>query len=226
MGPASFKKLVGSLRYLTATRPDLIYSVNLVSRFMESPGESHLAAAKHILRYVKGTSDFGIQYKRGGSYGLVGYVDSDYAGDEDDRKSTTGYAFMFGDGAIASASKKQPIVTLSSTKADYIAAAYGACQAVWLRNVLSDIGFVQGEGMILFCDNSSAIKLSKNPVLHGRSKHISVRYHFLRDLVAEGTIKMEYCSTQEQISDIMTKAVKREVFKKLRGMLGVGQLKE
>lgn len=222
--PTSFKQLVGSLRYLTATRPDMIYSVNMVSRFMESPTEQHLAAAKRILRYVKGTSDFGIQYGRGKNAGLVGYVDSDYAGDEDDRKSTTGYTFMFGGGAISWASKKQPIVTLSTTEAEYVAAAYGACQAVWLRNVLIDIGFDQKEEMTLFCDNSSAIKLSRNPVLHGRSKHISVRYHFLRDLVAEGTIKLEYCSTHEQISDIMTKAVKLDVFEKLRGMLGVVQL--
>lgn len=212
----SFKQLVGSLRYLTATRPDLIYSVNMVSQFMESPGEPHLAAVKHILRYVKGTRDFVIQYGRGRDAGLEGYVDNDYAGDESDRKSTTGYAFMFGGGAVSWASKKQPIVTLSTIEAEYVAAAYGACQAVWLRNVLIDIGFDQREKTTLFCDNSYAIKLSSNLVLHGRSKHISIRYHSLCDLVAEGTIKLKYCSTQEQIEDIMTKAVNLIVFEKLR----------
>ena len=218
----SFKQLVGSLKYLTATRPDLIYSVNLVSRYMENPGALHLAAAKRILRYVKGTNGFGIQYKRGGEASLVGYVDSDYAGDEDDRKSTSGYTFMYGEGAVSWASKKQAIVTLSTTEAEYVAAAYGACQAVWLRNVLEDIGFNQEKGTTLFCDNSSAIKLSRNPVLHGRSKHISVRYHFLRDLVSDEVISMEYCSTQEQLSDIMTKPVKLDVFEKLRALMGVG----
>ena len=216
-----FKQLVGSLRYLTARRPDLIYSVNLVSRYMERPNEQHLLAAKRILRYVQGTPNYGILYKRGGEQKVVGFVDSDYAGDVDDRKSTSGFVFMMGGGAVSWASKKQPIVTLSTTEAEFVAAAYGACQAVWMRNVIEEIGFKQGEGTILFCDNSSTIKLSKNLVLHGRSKHIHVRYHFLRELVNEGTIQLEYCSTGDQLSDIMTKAVKLETFEKLRGRMGV-----
>lgn len=216
-----FKQLVGSLRYLTATRPDLMFSVNLVSRYMEEPTEQHMLAAKRILRYVQGTTSLGIRYSRGGEPILLGYVDSDYARDADDKKSTSGYAFMLGKGAVSWASKKQPIVTLSTTEAEFVAAAYGACQAVWQRNILEEIGFIQREETVLFCDNSSTIKLSKNPVLHGRSKHIHVRYHFLRELVNEGVIKLEYCSTAEQISDIMTKTVTLEVFEKLRKKLGV-----
>lgn len=223
--PTMYKQLVGSLRYLTATRPDLIYSVNIVSRYMENPRESHMLAVKRILRYVQGTLGFGIQYRRDGEERLVGFVDSDYAGDEDDRKSTSGYTFMIGGGAVSWSSKKQPIVTLSTTEAEYVAAANGATQAIWLRNVLEEIGFNQENGTVLFCDNSSTIKLSKNPVLHGRSKHIHVRYHFLRELVNEGVIALEYCTTQEQLSDIMTKPVKLEVFEKLRSYMGVG-LKE
>ncbi|WZZ49949.1 hypothetical protein YC2023_050056 [Brassica napus] len=199
--PTSFKQLVGSLRYLTATRPDLIYSVNLVSRYMEHPGEQHLMAAKRILS------------------------DSDYAGDLDDRRSTSGYTFILGGGAVSWASKKQPIGTLSTTEAEYVAAAYGACQAVWLRNVLENGGVDQGKGTLLMCDNSSTIKLSKNLVLHGKSKHIHVRYQFLREVVNEEVICLEYCSTLEQLSDIMTKPVKLEVFEKLRLKMGVG-LKE
>ncbi|KAL1218311.1 Retrovirus-related Pol polyprotein from transposon TNT 1-94 [Cardamine amara subsp. amara] len=228
VNPTLFKKLVGSLRYLTATRPDLIYSVNLVSRFMESPTEQHMLAAKRILRYIQGTTGFGIQYRReyGAKEKLVGYVDSDYAGDEDDRRSTSGYTFMIGNGAVSWASKKQSIVTLSTTEAEFVAAANGACQAMWLRNILTEVGFDQGSGTTLFCDNSSTIKLSKNPVLHGRSKHIHVRYHFLRDLVNEGVIELEFCRTQDQVSDIMTKPVKLEVFEKLRGKMGVGMKEE
>ncbi|CAA7027704.1 unnamed protein product [Microthlaspi erraticum] len=219
--PTTFKQLIGSLRYLTATRPDLIYSVNLVSRFMEKPYEEHMLAAKRILRYVKGTTDFGIRYKHNGEEKLVGFVDSDYAGDSDDRKSTSGYVFMMSGGAISWASKKQAIVTLSTTEAEFVAAAYGACQGVWLRNVLEEIRATQTEGTILYCDNSSTIKLSKNPVMHGRSKHIHVRYHFLRDLVNEGTIQLDYCPTQDQLADFMTKAVKLETFEKLRSRVGV-----
>lgn len=153
---------------------------------------------------------------------LIGYTDSDYAGDVDDRRSTSGYVFMLGGGAVAWTSKKQPIVTLSTTEAEFVAAAYGACQGVWLRNILEEIGAKQEEGTTLFCDNSSTIKLSKNPVLHGKSKHIHIRYHFLRELVNDGVIEVEYCSTQDQFSDIMTKAVKLETFEKLRKKMGVG----
>lgn len=219
--PTVFKQLVGSLRYLTTTRPDLIYSVNLVSRYIKNPNKQHLLVAKRILRYVQGTQEFGIRYKHEGKKQLVGYVDSDYAGDSDDRKSTSGYVYMLGGGAVSWASKKQPIVTLSTTEAEYVSAAYGACQGVWLKNVLDEIGYIQEEGTILFCDNSSTIKLSKNPVLHGRSKHIHVRYHFLRELVNDEIIRLEYCGTEDQISDIMTKAVKLETFEKFRGKMGV-----
>lgn len=216
-----FKQLVGSLRYLTVTRPDIMFAVNLVSRYMEHPTEQHLLSAKRILRYVKGTSEFGIQYSRKGGKEMLGYADSDYAGDLDDRKSTSGYVFVMSGGAVSWTSKKQPIVTLSTTEAEFVAAAYSACQAVWLRNILEEIGVEQKEGTVLYCDNSSTIKLSKNPVLHGRSKHIHVRFHFLRELVNNGVIKLEYCPTQEQVSDIMTKAVKLEVFERLRMSLGV-----
>ncbi|KAL9831113.1 putative RNA-directed DNA polymerase [Arabidopsis thaliana] len=127
VNPTTFKQLVGSLRYLIATRPDLIYLVNLVSRYMESPNEQHMVAEKRILTYIQGTRDFGIQYKYGGEQTLVGYVDSDYAGDVDDCKSTSGYDFMLGGGAVSWVSKKQPIVTLSTTEAEFVSAAYGAC---------------------------------------------------------------------------------------------------
>lgn len=221
VNPTVFKQLVGSLRYLTVTRPDIIFSVNLVSRFMERPTEQHLLAAKRILRYIQGTSSFGIQYKREGEDRLVGYADSDYAGDIDDRKSTSGYVFMLSGGAVSWASKKQPIVTLSTTEAEFVAAAYGACQAIWLKNVFEEIGVEQEGGITMYCDNSSTIKLSKNLVLHGRSKHIHVRYHFLRELVNDGVIQLNYCPTVEQSSDIMTKAVKLDTFEKLRLKIGV-----
>lgn len=176
---------------------------------------------KRILRYVQGTSEFGIQYSREGGREMLGYTDSDYAGDVDDRKSTFGYVFVMSRGAVSWTSKKQPIVTLSTPEADFVAAAYVACQAVWLRNILEEIGVDQKEETVLYCDNSSTIKLSKNPVQHGRSKHIPVRFHFLRELVNDGVIKIEYCPTQEQVFDIMTKAVKLEMFETLRMSLGV-----
>jgi hypothetical protein len=135
---------------------------------------------------------------------LVGFADSDYAGDIDDRKSTSGHTFMLGTGAVSWSSKKQPLVTLSTTEAEFIAVAYCVCQGVWLRRVLEKLGHIQSKCTTIFCDNNSSIKLSKNPVMHGRSKHIDVKFHFLRNLTKERTMKLVHCSTQEQLSDIMT----------------------
>ncbi|GKB28168.1 retrovirus-related pol polyprotein from transposon TNT 1-94 [Tanacetum coccineum] len=216
-----YKQMVGSLMYLTATRPDLMYVVCLISRFMANPTQLHFAVVKRIMRYLKGTMEYGIWYKNEGRTGVVGYTDSDYAGDIDDSKSTSGYVFLMGGGAVAWSSRKQPIVTLSTTEAEYIAAATCACQAIWMRRVLKEIGYDQGGEMVLLCDNTSTIKLSKNAVLHGRSKHIRVRYHFLRDLVKEGVIKLVYCHTEEQLADIMTKPLKMVTFQRIREAFGM-----
>lgn len=216
-----FKQVVGSLMYLTATRPDLMYGVSLISRFMGNPTEQHWLAAKRILRYLKGTTGLGICYKKRGCKELIAYSDSDFAGDLDDRKSTSGYVFLLSSGAVSWSSKKQPVVTLSTTEAEYIAAASCACQGVWLRRILEKLGHVQDKCTTILCDNSSTIKLSKNPVLHGRSKHIDIRFHFLRDLAKDGVVELVHCNTQEQLADIMTKPLKLEAFLKLRGLLGV-----
>jgi hypothetical protein len=221
-----YKQLVGSLLYLTATRPDLMYAVGLVSRYMERPTEMHLQAVKRILRYLRGTTEFGIIYRKGDEGQLRAYADSDYAGDVDDRKSTSGFVFMLGTGAVSWSSKKQPVVTLSTTEAEFIAAASCACQGVWLRRILGNIGLEQVTSTVIYCDNNSAIKLSKNPVLHGRSKHIDVRFHFLRDLTRDGVVELVYCNTQEQIADIMTKPLKLEAFLKLRDKLGMGMMQK
>lgn len=129
--------------------------------------------------------------------------------------------FVYGSGSICWPSKKQAIITLSTTEAEYVAAASCACQGVWIRKILKQLGQEQKKGTLILCDNSSSIKLSKNPVMHGRCKHIDVRYHFLRDLVKEEIVSMEYCSTQEQLSDIITKALKLDTFCKLRSKLGL-----
>lgn len=134
-----FKQIVGSLMYLTATRPDIMHAVSLISRYMESPMESHLMAAKRIFRYLQGTKEYGIFYKKEKMSNLLGYTDSDYAGDPDDSKSTSGYVFMMGTGAIAWSSKKQQIVTLSTTEAEFVASTTCACQAIWLRRLLEEL---------------------------------------------------------------------------------------
>ena len=137
--PSLYKSIVGNLMYLTATRLDIMHVVSLISRFMENPKEAHWQAAKRILRYVKGTKRFGILYTASENSELVGYTDSDWAGSVDDRKSTSGYVFHMGSGAISWASKKQPIVALSTTKEEYVAATAAACQAIWMRKILRSL---------------------------------------------------------------------------------------
>ncbi|GJV54631.1 putative RNA-directed DNA polymerase [Tanacetum coccineum] len=219
-----YKQMVGCIMYLTATRPDLMFVVSLLSRYMEAPTEQHMAAMKRVLRYIKGTSSFGVCYKKNGSDQLVAFSDSDYAGDYDNRRSTSGYVCFLSGAAVAWSSKRQPIVTLSTTEAEFVAATTCACQVIWLRRILRHIGLLQEESTIVVCDNMSTIRLSRNPVMHNRSKHIDVRYYFLRDLVIEGVIELKYCNTQAQIANLMTKPLKLDQFEKLRSRLGMREI--
>ncbi|KAL6332546.1 hypothetical protein AAG906_008966 [Vitis piasezkii] len=180
--------------------------------YMENPTEVHLWLQKNF-HYLKGKT-------------LGFYTKGDYAGDLDDRKSTSGAVFMLNSGAITWSSKKQQIVTLSTTEAEFVAAASSSCQAIWLRRLLEVLYNQQQGPTVIYCDNLSAIKLSKNLVLHGRSKHIDVRYHFLRDLCKDGVIDLVFCKSEDQIADILTKPLKPAVFMKLRSMLGVCSSKE
>lgn len=221
-----FKQMVGSLMYLTATRPDMMYVVCLISRYMAKPKEAHMLAAKRVLRYLKGTLDLGVFYKRGVKDVLLAFTDSDYAGDVDDRKSTSGYVFLMCEGAVSWSSKKQPVVALSTTEAEFVAAAACACQGVWMKRILNQLGHTNCKCISVLCDNNSTIKLSRNPVMHGRSKHIDVRFHFLRDLTRDGAVKLEYCGTNEQVADVMTKPLKLETFEKFRKLLGVRSIAE
>lgn len=211
--------------YLTVTRPDLMFVVCLLARFMSDPKAEHMLSAKRVLRYVSGTMDFGVLYKKSSVMDVVGFTDSDYARDVNDRKSTSGYVFLVNGAAICWSSRKQDIVTLSSTEAEYVAATSSACHCVWLKGILQELGVESCKCMDILCDNSSAIKLSKNPVMHRRTKHIDVRYHYLRDLVNEGAMRLMFCGTKDQVADIMTKPIKLDQFEKLRSMLGVRRLK-
>nr|GMC79868.1 Retrovirus-related Pol polyprotein from transposon TNT 1-94 [Ipomoea batatas] len=154
---------------------------------------------------------------------IVGSL-SDWGGDLDDRKSTSGYCFMLGTTACSWSSKKQSIVALSTCEAEYVATASSACQAIWLKNVMNQIHFpVQGP-MKIYVDNVSAINLAKNPVTHGRSKHIDIRYHFLRDQVEKRIIELVYCKSEDQLADIFTKSLKHEAFDKFKKIIGVAVL--
>ena len=162
---------------------------------------------------MKGTVDYGVFYRKGGVSDLIGFTDSDYTGDMEGSKSTSSYVFIMSGGAIAWFSRTQPIVTLSTTEAEFVAASACACQAGWMRRILKEIGHFQIKGTKLMCDNTSTIKLLKNSVLHGCSKHI-------RDLTQEETVNLLFCGTRNQLADLLTKSLKLEAFQKLHEELG------
>eukprot|EP00253_Pinus_taeda_P015873 PITA_15873 len=190
--PSLYKRIVGNLMYLTATRTDIMHAVSLISRFMERPKEAHWQAVKRSLSYVK-----------------------------DDWKSTSGYVFHMGSKAMSWASKKQPIVALSTAEAEYVAATTATCQAVWMRRMLRSLGQEQTKGTVIYCDNNSAIALSKNSVFHKRTKHIDTRFHYIREFVSNGEIVLVHCRTQEQVVDILTKPLGQKSFEFLRKILGM-----
>ncbi|KAI5343247.1 hypothetical protein L3X38_011123 [Prunus dulcis] len=190
-----YRQIVGSLLYLTATRPDIMFAASLLARYMHGPTKKHMGTAKRVLRYIQGS--------------------------EDDMKSTSGYAFHLGSGVFSWASVKQSSVALSTAEAEYVSAAEATAEAVWLRFVLSDFGEEQVEATPILCDNTSAIATTKNPVHHHRTRHISRRFHFIRDALQNGEIDLLYCRAGEQNADIFTKALERDRFEYLRSKLGI-----
>ncbi|WVZ62288.1 hypothetical protein U9M48_012052 [Paspalum notatum var. saurae] len=219
-----YRRLVGSLRYLVHTRPDLAFSVGYVSRFMQRPMAEHQQAVKRIIRYVAGTLDHGLCYPRcPGEAHLVGYSDSDsdHGGDIDTSKSTSGILFFLGKCLVSWQSVKQQVVALSSCEAEYIAASTASTQALWLARLLGDLLGRDTEVVELRVDSKSALALAKNPVFHERSKHIRVRYHFIRDCWEEGSIKARYINTKDQLADLLTKPLGRIKFLELRSRTGM-----
>jgi transposase InsO family protein len=206
-----YRELVGSLLYLAVcTRPDIAQAVGALTRFMSAPSLSHWLAAKGVLRYLAGTPDYGILFSSQGN--VFGYCDADYAGDPDTRRSTTGYVFSSGGGAISWSSRLQPTVAVSTAEAEYMAAAHAVKEALWLRNLITDFGKSPGT-MLLYSDNQAALTLLKHPVTSLRSKHIDVIYHFARERVARKEVEFKYLSTDKMVADVLTKPLPEAKFK-------------
>lgn len=218
-----YRKNIGCLRYLLHTRPDLSYSVGVLSRFMQSPRESHGVAMKQVLRYLRGSIAYGLMFKRSTSKipRLIGYSDSSYIVDQDDGRSITGHMFFINDSPISWCSQKQEVVALSSCEAEFMAGTEAARQAIWLQELLSEITGQESEKVVIRIDNQSAIALTKNPVFHGKSKHIHRRYHFIRECVENGQIEVEYVQGEKQKADILTKALGRIRFQEMRSYIGM-----
>ena len=220
-----YRRVIGCLRYLLHTRPDLAYSVGIASRFMEKPTMMHMNAIKQILKYLKGTVELGLVYTQGGSEELLmGYSDSDVGGDLVGRRSTAGMAFYLGESLITWCSQKQKTVALSSCEAEFMAATYAAMQALWLRSLMAEITAKEPKVVTLYVDNNSAIALMKNPVFHGRSKHIDIKYHFIRECVERGQVAVRRVCTEEQKADALTKPLPAGKLAVMRHLLGVRDL--
>ena len=193
---------------------------------MERPTVEHQQAVKRILRYVAGTTDYGLHYKSNpGATQFVGYCDSDLAGDVDTSKSTSGMLFFLGDSLVSWQSLKQRVVALSSCEAEYIAATSAATQALWLARLLGELLGKGADAVELRVDNKSALALAKNPVFHERSKHIRIKYHFIRNCLEEGSVKASHINTVDQLADILTKSLGRVRFHELRTQIGLIHIK-
>nr|AAN05371.1 Putative retroelement [Oryza sativa Japonica Group]AAP53179.1 retrotransposon protein, putative, Ty1-copia subclass [Oryza sativa Japonica Group] len=215
-----YHSMIGSLLYLTASRPDIMFSVCMCARFQVAPKECHLVAVKRILRYLKHSSIIGLWYPKGAKFKLVGYSDSDYAGCKVDRKSTSGSCQMLGRSLVSWSSKKQNSVALSTAEAEYVSAGSCCAQLLWMKQILLDYG-ISFTKTPLLCDNDSAIKIANNPVQHSRTKHIDIRHHFLRDHVVKSDIVISHIRTEDQLADIFTKPLDETRFCKLRNELNV-----
>jgi hypothetical protein len=216
-----YKQIIGSLMYLTNTRPNICFAVNTLSQFLVEPRHVHLVVAKHVMRYLKGTMDYGLSYDGDHDFTLSGYTDADWAGSVNHRKITPGCCFSLGSTMISWQSRKQSSIALNTMEAEYIVACFASCEAIWLRNLLIGLFDLEMRGTMILCDNQSCIKMTKNPVFHDRSKHIEICYHFIRDMVQRGALKLQYISTDEQVADVLTKPLSRVKFEHFRDKLGI-----
>lgn len=217
-----YQSLIGSLLYLaTCTRPDIAFAVGMLAKFSSKPTSRHWTAAKRVLRYLQGTRNYGIQFCQQEEPDCRGYSDADWAGDREDRRSTSGYIFQLCSGPISWRSKKQTTVALSTAEAEYVALSSAAQEAVWLRRLSTEMGSLPSSPTMILEDNQSAIAMSKNPQFHGRAKHIDIRHHFVRELVEEETIELMYCPTEDMVADLLTKGLSTARTKRMRELMGV-----
>ncbi len=215
-----YRGMIGSLLYLTASRPDIVFAVGLCARFQVSPRESHLTAVKRIFRYLVGTTNIGLWYSKDSIFDLTAFCDADYAGDKIERKSTSGACQFLGKALISWSCRKQNTIALSTTEAEYVSAASCCSQILWIKNQLEDYS-IRYTNVPIFCDNTSAINLSKNPIQHSRSKHIEIKHHFIRDHINKKDFELIFVDTENQLADIFTKPLVEDRFNLLKIKLNI-----
>ena len=227
----TYQRLIGKLMYLSCgTRPDIAFAVGQLSRHNADPRKGHLRAAKRVVRYLKGTIEMGLTFGQESGerpprdplpYGLVGYADSNFAGDPEDRKSVMGYCFFLNGAVVSWSSKKQRTVSTSTTEAEYIALGHAAREAVWIRRFINEMNLEAVENLTLYGDNEMSIALTKNAESQHRTKHIDVQHHYIRELVNEKELTIKWIPGSSMLADGMTKALPTETFRKHRALLGL-----
>ncbi|WJZ97410.1 hypothetical protein VitviT2T_016015 [Vitis vinifera] len=217
-----YQRLVGRLMYLAHTRPDLAYALSVVSQYMHNPGEQHMNAVMRILRYLKNAPGKGILFAKNVNHQSIEvYTDADWAGAVDDRRSTSGYFTFVGGNLVTWKSKKQNVIARSSAEAEFRGMALGLCETLWLRLLLQDLGYLSRQPIRLFCDNKAACDIAHNPVQHDRTKHVEVDRFFIKEKLDDKIVELPKIRSEDQLADILTKAVSSQVFSKFLDKLGM-----
>jgi hypothetical protein len=216
-----YQRLVGKLIYLAHTRPDIAFSVSVVSQFMHAPYEEHLEAVHRILRYLKATPGKGLFFKKTDDKNVAIFTDADWAGSIIDRKSTSGYCTYVWGNLVTWRSKKQGVVSRSSAEAEFRAMAQGICEGMWILRVLKELKIEVELPLKLYCDNKAAISIAHNPVQHDRTKHIEIDLHFFKEKIDSGTLCLPFIPSNQQTADILTKSLGRTTFEYLISKLGM-----
>ena len=217
-----YREAIGSLMYAAVgTRPDITFAVTALSQYLQNPGRPHWEQAKRAIRYLKGTRNWELKF--GSAGGIEGFSDANWGNDVDDRHSICGYVFTLNGGAVSWSLKKQSVVALSSTEAEYIGITHAAKEAIWVRHLLSELYSpkVLEYPLTVHCDNRSAIELVKNATFHSRTKHIAIRYHYIREAFNEGIIVLTHRGTDDMPADMFTKALIRVKLTKFAQSVGV-----
>ncbi|GKB08801.1 hypothetical protein Tco_0837113 [Tanacetum coccineum] len=215
-----YRSMIGGLMYLTASRLDIAFVTFVCARYQARPTKKHLKEVKRIFRYLRQSINMGLWYSKDSGFELIAYADADHAGCNDDCKSTSGGIQFLGDKLVSWSSKKQDCTAMSSAKAEYVSLSACCAQVIWMRTQLLDYGFHYHK-IPIYCDSKSAIAISCNPVQHSRTKHINIRYHFIKEHVEKGTIELYFVGTEYQLADLFTKALPKERFEFLVHKIGM-----
>jgi hypothetical protein len=207
--------------YLMNTRPDICFFVNTFSQYLVEPRRVHLVATKHVMRYIKGTLDYGLCYTGDHEFRMYGYTDSYWVGSASDRKSTSGCCFSLGSSMTSWKRRKQSSISLNTVEVEYIAACSASCEAIWIRKLLTGLFDLEMESTVILCDSRSCIKMMENPMFHDKSKHIEIQYHYIHDMLQRGVVKLQYVGTDEKVTNVLTKPLSHVNFEYFRDKIGV-----